>query len=122
MNNSTATVKSKSRTSNYVTNRAALKALSVQVKELIDTGELEAATVNQGLVELYRQQGHTRLKTFHQWKDAGYSIKKGSKALLLWGEPREIKHPDPEAEEDEFKYFPLCYVFSENQVVERRES
>jgi hypothetical protein len=65
---------------------------------------------------------HSEFKTFHQWKALGKSILKGSKAFTLWGSPKEINHPDPEVEDDEFKYWPLCYLFSDKQVTEVRQS
>jgi hypothetical protein len=45
-------------------------------------------------------------------------VKKGEKALLLWGEPRKAAKQEKTTgnEKDEFSFFPLAYVFSENQV------
>lgn len=87
----------------------------------MEIGELDAATINEGLIEHYKKGGHEQFKTFGQWKDSGFSIKKGSKAFLVWGSPREIVHPDPENNDDEFRYFPLCYLFSDLQVEPAKE-
>jgi N-terminal domain of anti-restriction factor ArdC len=76
-------------------------------------------SVNAGLATYYAEQGHTIINSYKRWKEQGYQVKKGSKALLLWGEPKPIKKkgeqpPKKEGEEDTF--FPLAYVFSNLQV------
>jgi len=120
MSNSTADSPAKRR--NYQENRAKLRELSNVVKQAIDSGSMEVQTINQGLIELYKHQGHSEFKTFQQWRDEGKAVKRGSKAFLVWGSPKNIQHPDPESEEDEFNYFPICYLFGDGQVTERRES
>lgn len=98
--------------------REELKAISKGIKLLIKTGKYN--TVNEGLIEFYSENGHTNLKTIHQWNDLNMSVKKGEKALLLWGTPKksekkeEVKSPDQE--EKEMEFYPLCFVFSEKQV------
>ncbi len=75
------------------------------------------SSVNQGLVNYYREQGHHELKPFNRWKEEGFKIKKGSKALLLWGEPKKKKtEAEKEQEEEAGKFFPVAYVFSNLQV------
>lgn len=108
-----------SKKSNYVENRAKLRELSGVVKLGMQSGSLDVSSINEGLIELYRNEGHKEFKTFHQWKDEGKSILKGSKAFLVWGSPKDVKHQDPEEGEDEYKYWPLCYLFSDQQVAER---
>ena len=97
--------------------RDALKEMSRAVKMAIDQGA-EFNTINEGLVALYREQGHTELHSFNQWLSKGFAVRKGERALLLWGEPRQAgKVEKPEGEnEDEYKFFPLAYVFSQKQV------
>ena len=104
--------------------REKLKELSAPFKALLKSGAID--TINEGLVEMYEQQGHTNLKTFYQWKQEGKKIRKGEHALLLWARPRQIHKPaevkaDPmqtasEQQEDEMNFFPICYVFSEKQI------
>lgn len=119
--NSNTQSKNTKTNSNYKANREALRVLSATAKELVEAGEV--ATVNEGLIRMYQEDGeHKEFKTFHQWKDDGKSIKKGSKAFMVWGSPKEIPHPDPEAEDDQMEYFPICYLFSNCQVTERRSS
>jgi hypothetical protein len=47
--------------------------------------------------------------------------KAGEKALLLWAKPKHVQRLNAEtAEVDEFDYWPICYVFSNAQVTDRR--
>ena len=100
--------------------RAELKGLSQAIKILVKDGKYD--TINEGLVELYASNGHKNLKTIHQWNDENMTVMKGEKALLLWGKPVQGKKETPEAqtepgaETDETDFYPICHVFSENQV------
>lgn len=98
------------------TKREELKALSRMAKMAIKTGLYDS--VNQFLVDMYRQQGHTELNSFKQWLSKGFCVRRGEKALLLWGEPRKAtnKEKQTENDKDEFEFFPLAYVFSNKQV------
>jgi len=95
--------------------RDELKAISQGFKPLVKEGAI--GSVNEGLVNYYREQGHADLKSYNRWKEAGFQVKKGMKALLLWGEPKAIKKDKKEGEEgEEDSFFPLSYVFSNLQV------
>lgn len=112
--------------------RAELKATSNLLKKAVQAGEIppsEDGTINGLLRQMYAQQGHTELKTFDEWKEAGYIVRKGQKAILLWGKPRkhdrdkeEATAPTTEAadgqqtSEPQEDFFPVCYVFSQLQV------
>jgi len=67
------------------------------------------------------------LKTFHDWKKNGYLVKKGAKAKLLWGQKIRTNY-DAETqtkikdEEESYKFFPIAFVFSENDVVKIPEN
>ena len=109
--------------------RARRKAL----KDLCNT--LQAAAKAAGMEEspnellraYYAQAGHTELKTFEEWKQAGFYIRKGEKAILLWGHPKPSRQakeaakqagkPEEEAEND---FYPLAYLFSNQQVAPRQ--
>ena len=46
-------------------------------------------TINEILLNLiYNTDGATEFNTFAQWKELGYTILKGSKAFVIWGQPR----------------------------------
>ena len=69
----------------------------------------------------YNIDGATEFKTFHDWKKEGATIIKGSKAFLIWGQPRKAtkKHEataTQEPSEEEYKLWPLCFLFSDKQI------
>ena len=103
----------------YKQRREELKALSAGARILVKEGVYDS--VNEFVLEHYRDQtGAEEFNTFHQWREKGFKVKKGSKAFAVWGSPRK-GHEDPEtksgeSEEDEYKFFPLCYLFSDQQV------
>jgi hypothetical protein len=95
--------------------REELKSLSAAFKLLVKEGQLH--TINQGLANFYAEQGHTEIKSYRQWRKDGFQVKKGSKALLLWGEPKPINSTEPKTEaQKEETFFPLAFVFSNLQV------
>ena len=85
------------------------------------------------------EEGTTDFKKFNEWKQEGYTIKKGSKAFPVWSQPtkRERKEGDSETEtaptpalmenatgeENRTRYekerFNMCYLFSNLQVTRR---
>ncbi|GHB44354.1 ArdC-like ssDNA-binding domain-containing protein [Mongoliitalea lutea] len=82
-------------------------------------------TVNYMLIHhVYDTQGATELNTFHQWKEKGATIKKGAQGFAIWGQPinKQKKEgtgtPDPE---NDFEFFPMCYLFSDLQVIISKE-
>ena len=102
--------------------RQALRDLSNELKSIAELNGQEA-NVNELLRDFYAGTGHTELKTFDQWKEDGYFIPKGEKALLLWGKPKASKNAIQEAtqqgksEEDaDTDFYPLAYLFSQQQV------
>jgi hypothetical protein len=109
--------------------REQLKKLSNDLKLanalLIANGE----KINNLLVEYYRQKFEvTELKTYEQWKNFGFQVKRGSLSYMVWGTPKTIKiknDADPTAdpkEKDDF--FPVCHLFDAKQVapIETKEN
>ena len=106
--------------------RKALKDLCNTLQAAAKAAGMEESP-NELLREYYAQAGHTELKTFEEWKQAGFYIRKGEKAILLWGPPnpsRQAKEaakqagkPEEEAEND---FYPLAYLFSNQQVAPRQ--
>jgi hypothetical protein len=97
--------------------RVILKKLSKPLQELSKIGKIES--VNAGLKTIYKSDGHIILKTFNQWKKDGKSIKKGEKALCLWGAPKHKGEADEQCQDmegDKLDFYPICYVFSNLQV------
>jgi len=120
---------------------AARQALIVMSQEAQDMMEMAEAgmelegfegceKVNDFLLVMHQQAtGCEMFKTFHDWKKAGYKVKKGSKSYRVWGSPLKAKKqgeeqqakPAPETEsksdaEKTFKFWPMCSLFTENQV------
>jgi len=73
---------------------------------------------------IYDTGGAKEFKTFMQWKHEGATIKKGEKAFIIWGQPLGSREDEeaPAPEDSENLFFPLCYLFSENQVRKAEEN
>jgi hypothetical protein len=109
-------------TQEFKQKREQLKSISSPFKILIKEGAI--GSINEGLANYYREQGHLQLNSYKRWLEQGFQVKKGSSALLMWGEPKpinkgiEIKtpHTTPKKDGEEDTFFPLAYVFSNLQV------
>jgi len=111
-----------------------LIALSLKAKDLRDEfteqADTEAdafywasRTVNFMLLyHVYETGGAQEFNTFKQWKEKGATVKKGEKAFLVWGQPvskqrqEDKEQPGEQEEEEDYSFFPVCYLFSEHQV------
>lgn len=108
----------KTRKDQYLINRKTLIAISQTLRLLVKQGAIDS--VNEGLKEMYIEENPNieEFKTFHQWKEEGATVRKGEKAYLIWGQPRQIEQvPEGSTEPEEFKYWPICYLFSNTQVI-----
>lgn len=95
--------------------REQLKELSNQLKPLVKAGEFN--TVNEAIIETtYKSAEHQEFKKFWDWKNAGYTILKGSKAFPIWAQPIKGKKKVEIEEGKEFEFFPICFLFSNAQV------
>jgi hypothetical protein len=96
--------------------REELKGISRIIQQAVKSGVYDS--VNDGLAAMYAEQGHTELHSYRQWREKGFQVRRGSKALLFWGEPRTAQNHDKKTEKDkdEFSFWPLAYVFSQLQV------
>ena len=106
--------------------RKALKDLCNKLQQVAKAMGLEMKP-NELLRQHYAQAGHTELKSFSEWKEAGYYVKKGEKAILLWAHPKPSREAKELAKskgksEDEAKndFYPLAYLFSSKQVAKRQ--
>ncbi len=99
----------------YHARREMLRQLSDGVKPLVDVGEYP--NINAAIVSAcYTSDEHHTFNTFWQWKDQGQSVKKGEKGFPVWAQPVKGKEKNPEAKKEEYEYWPLCYLFSNQQV------
>ena len=102
----------------YAANRKKIIMLSKNARLLMEMGQAES--VNDGLLMIYETENPEikEMNTFGQWKDKGFTILKGEKAFLVWGQPRKVSQiPEGATEPEEFKYWPLCYLFADTQVI-----
>ena len=103
--------------------RDELKALSKVAKLAITMGG-EERTVNEILITMYTDAENKEFQTLQQWSAKGYKVKKGSKSFLVWGKPKNRQNEETKkttSDEDEEKFFPLCYLFSNAQVEPREK-
>lgn len=104
--------------------RSFLRKLSDTVSQLVEQGEFE--NINEAVIDtFYKTDAHTEFKTFNDWKNEGYSIKKGSKAFIVWGKPKKTQDAEmaeakgndaPVQDEDTRTFFPIAFLFSNAQV------
>jgi hypothetical protein len=121
----------------YLQKRVALSELSRDAESLRDLKTKEAKSDNEALFwatrtinymllnHMYETGGATEFNTFNQWKEKGATVKKGSKAYSIWGQPvheqKKEKQEEGNSELDKYKYFPICYLFSNLQVLTNDE-
>lgn len=110
----TATTNTTTTTKTPNPRRLELIQLSNAIKPLLETGEY--AGVNDAIKDVIYQGAE--LNTFKGWLEIGKAVKKGEKAKVLWGTPRRIKDKEATEEEKGTEFFPICYVFSSDQVEE----
>ena len=110
--------------------RDAEKLRTQKIKEAKSLGEAlfwGKKTINYMLLNyMYQTNGATEFNTFKQWKEKGATILKGAKAFAIWGQPvheqkKKEDKKEEETQEDKYKYFPICYLFSNLQVTTQQE-
>lgn len=105
--------------------RQDLSALSRDLKAVAEMQGVEES-VNSLLLAFYKQQySTTDLRTFEQWKEAGYTVKKGQQSFMIWATPKATKAEKERVAEAKAKgehatekedYFPVCHLFDIKQV------
>lgn len=97
-----------------------IKELNTQEAESPEQAALwEEMRINDIIIkEFYTKDGNVEFHLYKQWKELGYQVKKGSKAFVIWGRKRKGQKPieNAKGEKDEFKFYPLAYLFSNKQV------
>lgn len=105
--------------------RQQLSALSRELKAVANlTGDPD--NVNELLKGYYATTyGTTDLRTFEEWKKAGYTVKKGQTSFMIWATPKATKSERERVAEAKAKgeqateredYFPVCHLFDIKQV------
>jgi len=109
--------------------RQELRELSEQAKELKELAIIEAEREgDQNKILWLSMMGvndaihyfiykSVKCKSFNNWKKEGYTVKKGSKAILFWGQPIDADKTDKKTGEiEEFEFFPVAFVFKRSDV------
>jgi len=101
-------------TTNKISERkAALRETSNTVEQLMKDGKIKANNLNDGLLAFYNgKMKNTVWMTLEQWQTAGYSVRKGETAQMIWGKKVDKTNEAGEA----FSYFPILFVFTNSQV------
>ena len=89
-------------------------------------------TVNYMLLNFVYNQGESPVyNTFNEWKRQGATVRKGSKATVIWGQPLKgskgaegatpentAKRASETVSDDmsQYEFFPLCFLFSEKDI------
>ena len=86
-----------------------------QLHELTATlrAQHPGAAVNRLLIDYYKSQGATELRTYEEWSERGKQVRKGAKAYAIWGKS------EPSTTREGALYFPLKYVFDAAQCIDK---
>jgi hypothetical protein len=96
--------------------RHGLIELSQCAKVLVKEGVF--SSVNEALLAMYADGTEiNEFNTLKQWNEKGYRVRKGEKAFLVWGQPRQAAQvSEGSAEPEEYKFWPVCFLFADTQV------
>lgn len=100
--------------------RKALINLSLKARAMREENEeLADLTINDIVIDhFYTDEENFDFKLLRDWNKEGFQVKKGTRAFTVWGKKRKgTKAAEQEGDEDqEYKFFPLAYLFSNAQV------
>ena len=99
--------------------RQKLSEISRKIKQLVGVGAF--ASINEGLIAMYSENKNLEFNTFSKWKEKGFIVSKGSKAFPVWGSKRKFQC-DKSEDAKEFSFFPLCNLFSSEQVQQKENN
>jgi len=94
--------------------RENLKQTSNTVKELMEAGKIKATNLNYALLESYNGKKKNQVwLTLELWQTAGYSVRKGETAQMIWGKKQESTNKETG---ETYSYFQILFVFNNTQV------
>ena len=97
--------------------RAMLQKLSSKARLV---AQATGNSINQCLLEIYSQDNpEWEWKSAKAWYESGYKIRKGQKCYCVWAKPPRVE--DDEEPEEDFKFFPIAYIFNSSQVDLRKD-
>lgn len=90
------------------------KAPTLEQATLIDEMRVNDIIIN----HFYTDDENKEFHSYKGWQELGYQVKKGSKSFVIWGRKRQNIDDKQAAteEKDQYKFFPLAFIFSNNQV------
>ncbi|MEI7594496.1 MAG: ArdC-like ssDNA-binding domain-containing protein [Bacteroidota bacterium] len=117
--------------------RLVLSSISRKVKQIKDAKIRNAQSDNEAIfwgsrttnqllmMFLYNKNKDLVFKKFNDWKAENKTVKKGEKAIMVWGQPSAIqKQKEAERKGEDFdpnsedrSLFPICFLFSNLQVM-----
>ena len=102
------------KTNKMAERRENLKKTSNEVKSLMEAGKLKSSNINDGLLEHYNGKAKNRVwMTLEQWQTAGYQVRKGESAQMIWGKKEESTNKETN---EAYSYFQISFVFNNTQV------
>jgi hypothetical protein len=88
------------------------------VRDCVELGEFK--TVNDAIkAKFYHVEGHTDLRTFEKWKEAGFIIRKGSKGFSVWGPPVPMATLEEMKQGKNYPMYRVQFLFSQKQVFKK---
>lgn len=96
------------------------------IAKMIQDQSFENLTINQIIVrEFYQTNEHREFNTFKGWKEKGMKVKKGERGKPIWARKQQLNKKeepngiqDKQEKQEEFSFFPIAYIFSNQQVEE----
>jgi len=99
--------------------RLELRKLSVRAKAMRELDpELGECTINEIIINrFYSKNGNSEFHSYRAWRELGHQVKRGEKAFVIWGRKRKAEKTEvKKGESEEFKFYPLAFLFSNKQV------
>lgn len=96
--------------------RKTLVELSKQAHALRNRENIDGSVNYVLLNYLYDTNDAKEFKTFSEWNAEGFSVRKGAKAFVAWGKPKERRNEGGEVS----RFFPITYLFSDLQVYKKK--
>ena len=98
----------------YSERKEHLRKISNEVAELQKSGRIKTANLNDALLEFYSGKKKNQVwMTLEQWQSAGYSVRKGETAQMIWGKKQESTNKETG---ETYSYFQIVFVFNNTQV------
>ena len=110
------TTKFRPELASHTENVKKLSELSKILKPQIAEGSFQ--NMKAALMAVYSSgKENVEFKSARQWKEEGFTVKAKAKAYLFWGKPTMSTGDDGK----EKKFFPVIYLYSNNQVSKSKE-